>query len=179
MFKQVLAASLLAATTAVQAGESLELGYRYDDVAGGLDNNNITLGYKNDVGSGLAAVAALTTTQRDDDRVQNRLRVGMTYSPSWWYLQPSLGYRWSQAVNNSFYQIEAGVTVPVTDGVRFRAGYRYRDAWDSTDDLQQGWVTAVAYRINKTYTLVGKYDLLKNSAGTDTQRFGIAVAKSF
>ena len=79
-----------------------------------------------------------------------------------------------------FYTVEGGLKFPINKNLNGKVGYQYRQAFASNvDDLQKGYRAALDYSVNKTYAVGVKYDLMEDSKGVKTDRWGIAVSKRF
>ena len=182
MFKKtVVAAVLVSISMAAQARDTFELGYRWDTPDSGTDRRNVTVGWNTTVAPGWKYNLNGSVTQRDDNSVlQSRVRTGLTYQQGWAYVQANVGRKFvSGGDDQDFYQGEVGVSAPLSHNSKIKVGYRYRDEFSGADDLQKGIVTSITYNLNPTWSVIGKYDHVTDGADVDTQRFGIAVSKSF
>lgn len=173
----------LAIGTTAMAAEKIELGYRQDRERGtAATSDNILIGYKSDIGSNLGWSLDANLAERGrDQRLTNRYSVGLDYNYGLGYVSGKLGQKnVSLQSATNFYQVEAGVKYAVSPVLTAKVGYVYRDAFnDRVDDLQKGVKLGMDYALTKNLSLGAKYDLVEDSRGVKTDRFGVSVSKRF
>lgn len=181
--KKLLAILAMTIGTTAFAGDKLEIGYRYDDKENtNADTRNTTVAWKTNINKhfewGLDANLAQRTS---DDRVTNRLAAGVTGSYKMVYLTAKVGEKFqSGSDSTSFWVVEPGIKFKLTENLGAKVGYSYRQAFSSTvDDDQKGLRLGIDYKLTKEYGIGLKYDLMEDSTGTKTNRYGIALSKRF
>lgn len=143
MKKLVLSAALFLAASTALAGNFYASG-EYETA----ENRNtkadsyttgVILGYKEGawqysakVSSGQAEWGNGSITNRYEGRVKHTWSV-MNVKP---HAQLRLGENVTSTTNFSYYAVDLGVTVPVTDKVEVDFGYRYRNAFDTANNFQ-------------------------------------------
>jgi len=181
--KKLLAIMAVAISTSAVAGDKIELGYRYDDKQNSsADSRNVTIGWNTDINKnftwGLDANLAQRTT---DDRVTNRLATSLTGSYNMFYVSAKVGEKFqSGSDSTSFWVVEPGVKFKLSENLGAKVGYSYRQAFSKTvDDDLKGVRLALDYKLTKEYGIGLKYDLMEDSAGIKTDRYGITISKRF
>lgn len=181
--KKLLAILAMAIGTTAFAGDKIEIGYRYDDKEKTTaDSRNVTIDWKTDINKNFAwGLDANLAQKTSDDKLTNRLAIGVTGSYEMFYLTAKAGEKYnSGTANTSFWVVEPGVKFKLTENLGAKVGYMYREAFSKTvDDDLKGLRLALDYGLTKEYGIGLKYDLVEDSTGTKTNRYGVALSKRF
>jgi len=128
-------------------------------------NTAVILGYKDgpwqysgQVTSGQAKLGSGDITNRYEGRVKHTWSA-MGVKP---YAQLRLGETVKSTTNYSYYAVDTGVVVPLADKFEVDFSYRYRNAFDTTNNFQ-----------TNRYGIEGKVKL------TDKDRLGLRYAQSY
>lgn len=192
--KQTLIAAVLAtAAFAAQAAQPLtpskepnsfvhgQYTFR-DGIAGDSDaanRNGINLTVGRNIGYGITLDGGVQVRNENgsNGRDTTRLETGATYQFGLtkdiaFYTRGAVGYKLTDQEDSTYYSVEPGINVHVTQPLHIRVGYRYRDAFndnifDKTNTVRVG----AEYALNKTNTLTFGVD----RAYGDSEFLGINV----
>lgn len=175
-----IAAALVAGSA---LADSLEVSVRDDDQRDSAVSNSVyQIAYQHDYSKTVKLGGWISASQRStDDRVTNRAQVGITYQPSWWYVQQRLGAKMQSGTGTiGYFQTEVGMRWKVGADTGVKIGYRYRDALDHLrDDELRGFVGDITHRLNKHHAVKLHLGVVENSAGQKTDRLGVAYIRNF
>jgi hypothetical protein len=109
--------------------------------------------------------------------LSTRLETGLTgttprVGPVNGYVRVSVGQRFTNTKDYSYYGIEPGVLIPVGDFTG-RVGYRYRSAFDPTanNDQTNTWRVGVSYAVTKKDTVGIRFDQVRGDASQNIWAF--------
>ena len=160
MKKLALAVTLALATTVAVAEDSyikLE-GVHYNYTNAPNDQAGINLQVGTAIGNGFKADVKQEFRHEDTTgKTANRFEGGLTYEAKvadkiGVSLRGALGEKYASNSNYGYYLVEPGVSYALTDALKLKASYRYRDAINDS----------VADRTN-TYKVGADYDLTKSA----------------
>jgi hypothetical protein len=175
-----VAATLLAGSA---LADSMEVQIRDDDQRDSDRSNSVyQVSYQHDYSKKIKLGGWLSASQRNtDDRITNRLQFGVTYQPSWWYVQQRLGAKMQSGTGTiGYFQTEVGMRLKVGADTGVKIGYRYRDSLDPTqDDELQGIVGDITHRLDRHNAVKLHLGVVENSAGQKTDRLGLAYIRNF
>lgn len=135
-----------------------------DGIAGDSDvanrqGINLTVGRNIGYGITLDAGAQVRNENGSNGRDTTRLETGATYQYGLtkdiaFYTRGAVGYKLTDQEDSTYYSVEPGINVHVTQPLHIRVGYRYRDAFnnnifDKTNTVRVG----AEYDLNKTNTV--------------------------
>lgn len=179
----LLSISVLVASTAV-ASDVWEVGYRYDDTRGStVDQRALTVDFDRFYTNGFTLGGAVHLLEGEiEGDVTNRYMVKGGYEfagPV--YVQGALGTtQRSTGSDGEFWQAEAGVRYDLTDNIRVKLAYQYRDGIEGNDnDYQSGPRVGVAYMLSNTMAVSASYDYFTYENDVNRDRFGVSVIKTF
>jgi hypothetical protein len=125
-------------------------------------------------------VSALTSQTDVTGTLTQRLEGGVTYRPSnWAYVRGAVGQRFSNTGNNTYYSVEPGVNYSYSN-LRFRVGYRIRDAVNPDTYGNQTEKTMryrVGYAVTKQDTVTVGAD--RSTGDINTRSVMIGYTRSF
>lgn len=171
--KQTLIAAVLATTAftaqaaqPVSAPDSFVHGqYTFRDAIAGQSDDanrqgiNLTVGRNIGYGITLDAGAQIRNENGANGRDSTRLETGATYQFGLTndiavYTRGAVGYKLTDQADSTYYSVEPGVKLQVTQPLNVRVGYRYRTAFnDNIFDKTNTVRVAAEYDLNKTNTL--------------------------
>lgn len=174
--KKILAILALATGTAF-AADSFTVEGQHINNAGAAAQQQYVLGVKKEF-TGFAGDLAISNAQTEGtNALSTRLEAGATVNgPVGLYARAAVGQKYSNTTDFTYYSIEPGiaVAVPGVAGVTAKVGYRFRSAFDSTQNNDQTHTAryAVSYALNKSDAVTVKYDRVN---GDSNQKI-VAVA---
>jgi outer membrane autotransporter protein len=168
----IVAVALFTATAAQAQGfGSVEYGSR-DGVDGNADSNavKVTLGSK--INENVSVDVSSRFAKQDGSTSNNttRLEAGVTgtmplASGFSIYTRGAVGERFTSTGDNSYYAVEPGVKYAVTPALTAKVGYRYRDAFTSSDnDLTRTWRLGADYALTKQHSIGLGYDRVRGDS---------------
>jgi opacity protein-like surface antigen len=177
----------LAISTAAFAGSVSIEGAKIDTVSG-ADQNNVNFTLSETISQSVAAHVNLSSTQTEtSNSVNTRLEAGVTNTTRLvgsvnGYVKFALGQKYSTSGTGNFtyYSVEPGVSVPLTDKWTAKAGYRYRSAAfdalankDTTETARLG----VAYSLTKADSVGFRFDRITGDSTQDA--YNVFYSRSF
>jgi len=175
--KKIFAILALAITGTAFAADSFTVEGQHINNAGAAAQQQYVLGVKKEFG-GFAGDLAFSNAQTEGtNALSTRLEAGATVNgPVGLYARAAVGQKYSNTTDFTYYSIEPGVAVavPGVAGVTAKVGYRFRSAFDSTQNNDQTHTAryAVSYALNKSDAVTLKYDRVN---GDNNQKI-VAVA---
>jgi opacity protein-like surface antigen len=165
--KKSLIATLIAGLafgTVVMAEDSyikLEgVHYNYTNAANDQAGINLQIGTA--IGNGFKADVKQEFRHEDNTgKTSNRFEGGLTYEAKVYdkigvSLRGALGEKYASNSNFGYYLVEPGISYALTDALKLKASYRYRDAInDSVADRTNTYKVGADYDINKTTFVTG------------------------
>lgn len=155
--KKIVLALLLVASTSAFADKFVLEKARASDTSGALGANTWYVKGIVDVSKNLVLDASLQTTQADvTNKISSRYDIGVNpkfdlVGPVRGYARMSVGEKISTSGNFSFYAVEPGITAPLGSGLSTQIGYRFRNAFNTTNND-----TTHTLRAGVTYELTNK-----------------------
>ncbi len=171
--KQTLIAALLASTVlTAQAAQPITSEDNFvhgqytfrDSLAGQSDDANrqgVNLTVGRNIGYGITLDGGVQVRNENgtNGRDTTRLETGATYQlpvtrDISFYTRGAVGYRLTDVQDSTYYSVEPGLRLQVTQPLAVRVGYRYRDAFsDNVFDKTNTVRVAAEYAINKSNLL--------------------------
>ena len=163
--KKFILAALLLISSFAQAESFVHGQYTFRDTIAGQAGEpnrqgvNLTVGNKLDNGITLDAGVQVRNENGSQGADTNRLEAGATYQlpvtqDIALYTRGAVGYKLTDTADYTYYSVEPGVRLQVTQPLAVRVGYRYRDSFsdtyfDKTNTVRLG----AEYALNKTNAL--------------------------
>ena len=175
--KKIFAILALAITSTAFAADSFTVEGQHINNAGAAAQQQYVLGVKKEFG-GFAGDLAFSNAQTEGtNALSTRLEAGATVAgPVGLYARAAVGQKYSNTTDFTYYSIEPGIAaaVPGVAGLTAKFGYRFRSAFDSTQNNDQTHTArySLAYALSKDDTIAVKYDRVN---GDNNQKV-IAVA---
>jgi hypothetical protein len=175
--KKIFAILALAITSTAFAADSFTVEGQHINNAGAAAQQQYVLGVKKEFG-GFAGDLAFSNAQTEGtNALSTRLEAGATVAgPFGLYARAAMGQKYSNTTDFSYYSLEPGITaaVPGVAGLTGKVGYRFRSAFDSTQNNDQTHTVryALSYALSKDDAIAVKYDRVN---GDNNQKV-IAVA---
>jgi hypothetical protein len=172
MKKLIAMALFLAAGTAFAQGfGAVEYSSR-DGVDGTADSNavKVTIGkqFTESVSGDLSSRFAKEDGTNSNNSTRLEAGVTGTYqlgSGFKFYTRGAVGERYSPSDNFAYYSVEPGVRYSVNNALTVKAGYRFRDAFTSSNnDLTRTYRLGAEYALNKSYSLGVGYDRVRGDS---------------
>jgi hypothetical protein len=177
--KKIAIATLVMAAFGAMAADSFTVEGKHINNAGAAAQQQYTLGVKKEFGSFAGDLAFENSQTEGTNALSTRLEAGATVNgPVGLYARAAVGQKYSNTTDFSYFSVEPGiaVAVPGVAGLTAKAGYRYRSAFDSTQNNDQTHTArySLAYALTKEDTVALKYDRVNG----DNNQKTIAVAYS-
>jgi opacity protein-like surface antigen len=165
--KKSLIATLIAglAFSTVASAESSYIkleGVHYNYTSQPNDKNGFNLQVGTEIGHGIKLdVKNEFRVEETAQKSSNRLEAGATYEAKVYdkigvSLRGSIGEKYADSTNYGYYAVEPGVSYALTDALKLKASYRYRDAFsNSNTDRTNTYKIGADYDLNKTAYLTG------------------------
>ena len=175
--KKIFAILALAITGTAFAADSFTVEGQHINNAGAAAQQQYVLGVKKEF-SGFAGDLAFSNAQTEGtNALSTRLEAGATVAgPVGLYARAAIGQKYSNTTDFTYYSVEPGIAVPVPGvaGLTAKVGYRFRSAFDSSQNNDQTHTArySLAYALSKDDTVALKYDRVN---GDNNQKV-IAVA---
>ena len=180
--KKIFAIMALAITGTAFAADSFTVEGQHINNAGAAAQQQYVLGVKKEFG-GFAGDLAFSNAQTEGtNALSTRLEAGATVNgPMGLYARAAVGQKYSNTTDFTYYSVEPGiaVAVPGLSGVTAKVGYRFRSAFDSTQNNDQTHTAryALSYALSKDDTITAKYDRVN---GDNNQKVvGVAYTRGF
>ena len=180
--KKLAIATLALASLSAMAADSFTVEGQHINNAGAAAQQQYVLGVKKEF-SGFAGDLAVSNAQTEGtNALSTRLEAGATVAgPVGLYARAAVGQKYSNTTDFTYYSIEPGIAaaVPGLSGVTAKVGYRFRSAFDSTQNNDQTHTAryALSYALSKDDTITAKYDRVN---GDNNQKVvGIAYTRGF
>jgi len=164
--KKIFAILALAITGTAFAADSFTVEGQHVNNAGAAAQQTYALGVKKEF-TGFAGDLAFSNTQTEGtNALTTRLEAGATVAgPVGLYARAAVGQKYSNTTDFTYYSVEPGIAaaVPGVSGLTGKFGYRFRSAFDGTQNNDQTQTAryALAYAVNKDDTVAVKYDRVK------------------
>jgi hypothetical protein len=177
LMKKIFAILALAITGTAFAADSFTFEGQHINNAGAAAQQQYVLGVKKEFGTFAGDLAFSNAQTEGTNALSTRLEAGATVNgPIGLYARAAVGQKYSNTTDFTYYSVEPGiaVAVPGVAGVTAKAGYRFRSAFDSTQNNDQTHTArySLAYALSKNDTVAVKYDRVK---GDNNQKV-VAVA---
>ena len=180
--KKIFAIMALAITGTAFAADSFTVEGQHINNAGAAAQQQYVLGVKKEFG-GFAGDLAFSNAQTEGtNALSTRLEAGATVNgPMGLYARAAVGQKYSNTTDFTYYSVEPGiaVAVPGLSGLTAKVGYRFRSAFDSTQNNDQTHTAryALSYALSKDDTITAKYDRVN---GDNNQKVvGVAYTRGF
>ena len=175
--KKIFAILALAITGTAFAADSFTVEGQHVNNAGAAAQQQYVLGVKKEFGTFAGDLAIGNAQTEGTNALSTRLVAGATVNgPVGLYARAAVGQKYSNTTDFTYYSIEPGVAVavPGVAGLTAKVGYRFRSAFDSTQNNDQTHTArySLAYAVSKDDTIAVKYDRVN---GDNNQKV-IAVA---
>jgi hypothetical protein len=175
--KKIFAILALAITGTAFAADSFTVEGQHINNAGAAAQQQYVLGVKKEFG-GFAGDLAFSNAQTEGtNALSTRLEAGATVAgPIGLYARAAVGQKYSNTTDFTYYSVEPGIAaaVPGVAGLTAKFGYRFRSAFDSTQNNDQTHTArySLAYALSKNDTVGVRYDRVN---GDNNQKI-VAVA---
>ena len=173
--KKIFAILALAITGTAFAADSFTVEGQHINNAGAAAQQQYVLGVKKEF-TGFAGDLAVSNAQTEGtNALSTRLEAGATVAgPVGLYARAAVGQKYSNTTDFSYYSIEPGIAAPIGYGLTAKFGYRFRSAFDSSQNNDQTQTArySLAYALSKDDTVAVKYDRVKGDSNQKT----VAVA---
>ena len=180
--KKLAIATLVAVSGFAYAADSVTLEAQHINNAGAAAQQQYVLGVKKDFG-GFAGDVSFANAQTEGTSVlSTRLEAGATVNgPIGLYARAAAGQKYSNTTDFAYYSVEPGIAaaVPGLSGVTAKVGYRFRSAFNGSQNNDQTQTAryALSYALSKVDTITAKYDRVK---GDSNQKVvGVAYTRGF
>ena len=185
--KKILTTLALAISSAAFAGSVSIEGAKIDTVSG-ADQNNVNFTVSENISKSFAAHLNLSSTQTEtSNSVNTRLETGLTgttalVGPINGYVKFAIGQKYSTSGTGNFtyYSVEPGVSVPLTDKWTAKVGYRFRtaafDALTNKDTTETARI-GVAYSLTKVDSVGFRFDRITGDSTQDA--YNVFYSRSF
>jgi len=180
--KKIAIATLVLAAFGAMAADSFTFEGQHINNAGAAAQQQYVLGVKKEF-SGFAGDIAFQNAQTEGtNALSTRLEAGATVNgPVGLYARAAVGQKYSNTTDFTYYSVEPGIAaaVPGVAGLTAKVGYRFRSAFDSTQNNDQTQTArySLAYALSKVDTVAVKYDRVK---GDSNQKVvGVAYTRGF
>jgi len=175
--KKIFAILAVAITGTAFAADSFTVEGQHINNAGAAAQQQYVLGVKKEFGTFAGDLAFSNAQTEGTNALSTRLEAGATVNgPVGLYARAAVGQKYSNTTDFTYYSVEPGiaVAVPGVAGLTAKAGYRFRSAFDSTQNNDQTHTArySLAYAVSKNDTVAVKYDRVN---GDNNQKI-IAVA---
>lgn len=178
--KKLVFATLVALSGFAYAGDSVTLEGQHINNAGAAAQQLYALGVKKDFGSVAGDVGISNAQTEGTNALSTRLEAGATVNgPIGLYARTAVGQKYTNTADFAYYSIEPGIAAPIGYGLTAKVGYRFRSAFDSTQNNDQTHTVryAVSYALSKDDTITAKYDRVN---GDNNQKIvGVAYTRGF
>lgn len=167
--KKLAIATLVLASLSAMAADSFTVEGQHINNAGAAAQQQYVLGVKKEF-SGFAGDLAVSNAQTEGtNALSTRLEAGATVAgPVGLYARAAVGQKYSNTTDFTYYSIEPGIAaaVPGLSGVTAKVGYRFRSAFDSTQNNDQTNTMryALSYALNAKDSVALKYDRVKGDS---------------
>jgi hypothetical protein len=174
---KIFATLALAIAGTAFAADSFTVEGKHINNAGAAAQQQYTLGVKKEFGSFAGDLAFENSQTEGTNALSTRLEAGATVAgPVGLYARAAVGQKYNNTTDFTYYSVEPGiaVAVPGVAGVTAKVGYRFRSAFDSTQNNDQTHTAryALSYALNKTDAVALKYDRVNG----DNNQKTVAVA---
>ena len=179
--KKILAILAVAISGTAFAADGFTVEGQHINNAGAAAQQQYVLGVKKEF-TGFAGDLVFSNAQTEGtNTLSTRLEAGVTgniinVGPIGVYTRAAVGQKYSNTTDFTYYSIEPGVTaaVPGVAGLTAKVGYRFRSAFDSSQNNDQTHTArySLAYAVSKNDTVAVKYDRVN---GDNNQKV-VAVA---
>jgi len=175
--KKLLAIAAVAVSFGASAADSFTVEGQHINNAGAAAQQQYVLGVKKEFGTFAGDLAFSNAQTEGTNALSTRLEAGATVNgPVGLYARAAVGQKYSNTTDFTYYSIEPGVAVavPGVAGLTAKVGYRFRSAFDSTQNNDQTHTArySLAYALSKNDTVAVKYDRVN---GDNNQKV-VAVA---
>lgn len=186
MFKKTIIAGIFATSTAAFAGSSVTVGYADRETSSGAKVDVYSLSVKTSLGNsgidgdiGVAQSIAETTnaiTNRTELGLSKSFSTGTIITPT---VRTAVGMKnKSGSESVSYYAVETGLNLKITDSFSARVAYRYRDAFDVADaDRSNTNRYSISYALTKNDKLTLGYDNLRGDGAN--KQTSLSYTRSF
>ena len=178
--KKFAVATLVALSGLAFAGDSVTLEGQRINNAGAAAQQQYVLGVKKDFSSFAGDLAFQNAQTEGTNALSTRIEAGATVNgPVGLYARTAVGQKYSNTADFTYFSIEPGISAPVGYGLTAKVGYRYRSAFDSSQNNDQTHTVryAVSYALGKDDSVALKYDRVN---GDSNQKVvGIAYTRGF
>jgi hypothetical protein len=180
--KKLAIATLALASLSAMATGSFTVEGQHINNAGAAAQQQYVLGVKKGF-SGFAGDLAISNAQTEGtNALSTRLEAGATVNgPIGLYARTAVGQKYSNTTDFAYYSVEPGIAaaVPGLSGVTAKVGYRFRSAFNGSQNNDQTQTAryALSYALSKVDTITAKYDRVK---GDSNQKVvGFAYTRGF
>jgi hypothetical protein len=175
--KKLLAIAAVAVSFGAMAADSFTVEGQHINNAGAAAQQQYVLGVKKEFGTFAGDLAFSNAQTEGTNALSTRLEAGATVNgPMGLYARAAVGQKYNNTTDFTYYSVEPGiaVTVPGVAGLTAKVGYRFRSAFDSTQNNDQTHTAryALSYALNKSDSVAVKYDRVN---GDNNQKI-VAVA---
>lgn len=181
--KKIFAILALAFTASAFAADSVTLDVQNVNNLSTADSKVYVLAVKHDLTKNLVLDGQISNTQTDGTKaLSTRIETGLTastelFGPIKGYTRVSVGQKFSNGSDFSFYSIEPGVTAPVGPFTA-KLGWRYRSATNTSNGDQTHTVrAALSYPLTKVDSIAVRYDRV--TGDNDQKIWAMAYTRSF
>jgi len=178
--KKLVIATLVALSGLAFAGDSVTLEGQHINNAGAAAQQQYVLGVKKDFGSVAGDVAIQNAQTEGTNALSTRLEAGATVNgPVGLYARAAIGQKYTNTTDFTYYSIEPGIAAPIGYGLTAKVGYRFRSAFDGTQNNDQTHTAryALSYALSKDDTLTAKYDRVNGDSNQKV--IGLAYTRGF
>ena len=181
MKKFLIALLLTVSTVALAEGNYASIKFETrNGLNGTQDANAYSLTVGQNVNKYLDAEVYARVKSNDDDTNNTRTELALvakdTYGAFTPYVRGAVGEKFDGSDNHSYWSVEPGVKVALTQDWSVKAGLRFRDAFTtSNNDSTRTYRLGTEYAITKTASLSAGVDLQRGDSDYNTIGLGYNV----
>jgi hypothetical protein len=176
--KKLLATAVLGLASAAAVAGSATVEYsNVQGVNGAKNGTGYLVNFNDSITKNLDGGFQMTTAQTSGtNSVSTRVEVSLTpkYSLGFAtaYMKGTYGTKLNSAGTTDFYAVEPGFIVPLSDKFTVRAGYRYRDTFDTNfADTTRTQRLGVTYAVTQKDSFTVRLDRQRGDSNQDSLNF--------
>lgn len=186
-FKSILATTLLAISGVAAAGGYADLQYYQEENRNTKADNikyAVTVGNKVDGGWDYSLKLETSQAEVGNGSISEGVEVRVRKSFDVGVLKPYLGVRLGEKISSSshfsHYAFDAGTKFPLVGGLVGDVGYRYRNAFETSNAYESNrYHAAVSYPITKNDSVAVRYSQAYGDAGEEKNSWRFMYTRNF